>query len=312
MHLGIFAKTFVRPTFDEALDALNRGDFTHVQFNLSCVGLPTLPDRIDEDLCRAIARAHRDRGLTMAAISGTFNLCDPDEARLAANLERLDVLAEACRWLDTRIITLCTGTRDPSDMWKWHPENVGRAAWNTLASSVKRAAQIADRHEVTLAVEPEVNNVVSSPIRARKLLDEVGSPWLKIVIDPANLFRNGEPRPFSELLSEAFDWLGPDIVLAHAKPPHFPEFPGSSEWLNNFLDEPYRTLSQRALQKSTAGVWRGQQFPALLDEYRFKSFFQLYRVGLLKIAYDGPCIIHGIEESQIPDVVARLRLELRF
>ena len=40
--------------------------------------------------------------------------------------QRLEVLAAACRWLDTRIITLCTGTRDPEDMWKWHPENVRR------------------------------------------------------------------------------------------------------------------------------------------------------------------------------------------
>ena len=86
MHLGIFAKTFPRPTFEETLDAIADRGLTHVQFNMSCVGLLTLPDRIDDELCRTIARAHRDRGLTMAAISGTINLCDPDEARLAANL----------------------------------------------------------------------------------------------------------------------------------------------------------------------------------------------------------------------------------
>ena len=82
MHLGIFAKTFARPTLEETLDAVASHGLTHVQFNMSCVGLPTLPDRIDEDLCRWIAQSLRERGLTMAAISGTFNLCDPDESRL--------------------------------------------------------------------------------------------------------------------------------------------------------------------------------------------------------------------------------------
>ena len=79
MHLGIFAKTFVRPTLEETLDAVVDHGLTHVQFNMSCVGLPTLPDRLDEDLCVWIAQSLRERGLTMAAISGTFNLCDPDE-----------------------------------------------------------------------------------------------------------------------------------------------------------------------------------------------------------------------------------------
>ena len=99
----------------------------------------------------------------MAAISGTFNLCDPDAARLEDNLRRLDVLAAACRWLDTRIITLCTGTLDPQDMWKWHPETCGRSTWETLVEiRCARRSTIADRHEVTLAFEPEMHNVVNS------------------------------------------------------------------------------------------------------------------------------------------------------
>ena len=106
------------------------------------------------------------------------------------------MLAAACRWLDTRIITLCTGTLDPDDMWKHHPDNVRRSTWETLLRSMSEAVKIADRHEVTLAFEPEIHNVVSSVMRARKLLDEIGSPWLKVVIDPTNLFRPGEVRPF--------------------------------------------------------------------------------------------------------------------
>ena len=78
------------------------------------------------------------------------------------NLRRLEVLAAACRWLDTRIITLCTGTLDPDDMWKWHPENVRESTWDAWSRSMREAVKIADRHEVTLAFEPEINNVVNS------------------------------------------------------------------------------------------------------------------------------------------------------
>ena len=82
---------------------------------------------------------------------------------------------------------------------------------------MSEVAKIADRHEVTMAIEPELGNVVNSAIKARMLLDEVGSPWIKVVIDPANLFHPGDLPRMKEILDEAFEWLGPDIVLAHAK-----------------------------------------------------------------------------------------------
>ena len=222
MQLGIFAKTFPRPTLEETLDAVADRGLTELQFNMSCAGLTTLPERIDEDFCVWIARSIKQRGMSMAAISGTFNLCDPDTSRLQDNLNRLDVLAAACRWLDTRIITLCTGTLDPEDMWRWHPENVRRGTWETLIQSMSEAVRIADRNEVTLAFEPEINNVVNSVSKARRLLDEIGSPWLKVVIDPANprfvlaSFTSEWTRGYND---EAFDWLGADIILAHAKDP---------------------------------------------------------------------------------------------
>ena len=43
MQIGIFAKTFVRPTLDATLDAVAAHGVRVVQFNLSCAGLPTLP-----------------------------------------------------------------------------------------------------------------------------------------------------------------------------------------------------------------------------------------------------------------------------
>jgi sugar phosphate isomerase/epimerase len=179
MELGTFAKTFIRPTLEDTLDEMKALELTQVQFNMSCLGLATLPDRLDESSCIWIARALAERGLKMAAVSGTFNLCDPNPSRLEHNLRRLDVLAAACRWLDTRIITICTGTRNAQDMWGWHPDNGKRATWNDLVDNVREAVKIADRHEVTLAFEPEINNVVDSVIKARRLLDEIDSRWPK-------------------------------------------------------------------------------------------------------------------------------------
>ena len=55
MQLGIFAKTFTRPTFEESLDAVVEHGLKQVQFNLSTAGLPTLPETHES------GPLHRDR-----------------------------------------------------------------------------------------------------------------------------------------------------------------------------------------------------------------------------------------------------------
>jgi sugar phosphate isomerase/epimerase len=307
MHLGIFAKTFPRPTLEETLDAIADRGLTHVQFNMSCCGLPPLPERIDEDLCIWIARSFRERGLTMAAISGTFNLCDPDAGRLQENLERLKVLAAACRWLDTRIITLCTGTRDPDEMWRWHPENVRRSAWETLIASMREAVKIADRHEVSLAFEPEINNVVYSVARARMLLDQVESPWLKVVIDPANLVRPGDFPRMEEVLDEAFDWLSQDTVLAHAKNPVTGRDPEETITLRKYHSEicrglmpslPIFDLSQppEGVFKSSEEIYASEIPRQLVDR---QVFYFHYIDRLRAIGFKGAIVMHGMSEEEL-------------
>jgi sugar phosphate isomerase/epimerase len=314
MQLGIFAKTFPRPTLEQTLDAVVSHGLTHIQFNMSCMGLATLPDKLDEGSCVWIAQTLHERGLSMAAISGTFNMVDPNAARLENNLRRLEVLAEACRWLDTRIITLCTGSLDAQDMWKCHPENARKRTWERLVETMRAAVAIADRHEVTLAFEPEINNVVSSVIRARRLLDEIESPWLKVVIDPANLLLSGDlgrlgeilseatlavPRPggrfnrkgrLTEILDEAFDWLGPDIVIAHAKNP-----PGIEE------------ADVRAPVEVHARIAPEQGEPEVRPNLAWSLFYEPYLAGLKNAGFDGALIMHGLNENEVKPRASFLR-----
>jgi sugar phosphate isomerase/epimerase len=74
-----------------------------------------------------------ERNLTMAAVSGTFNMIHPNPRKRRDGLRRLGVLAGACGQLGTSVITLCTGTRDPEDMWRSHPENDVPEAWHACS-----------------------------------------------------------------------------------------------------------------------------------------------------------------------------------
>jgi sugar phosphate isomerase/epimerase len=220
MKLGIFTKTFPAPTLDAKLAAVRAHGMADVQFNLSCAGLPSLPDdpeTLDPATCTLIRETFARHGVNMAAISGTFNMIHPDETLRAAGLRKLGALAAACPTLGTQVVTLCTGTRDPQNMWRRHPDNDSPAAWADLLDSMARALALTEQSGVILAVEPEVANVVDSAAKARRLLDTLQSPRLKIIMDGANIFHAGELAHMHAILDAAFDLLGPDLVLAHAK-----------------------------------------------------------------------------------------------
>jgi sugar phosphate isomerase/epimerase len=205
-RFGVFAKTFSRPSLKGVLDAVVAHGFDCVQFNMACASLPTLPASVPGDVTQSVL----DSKLYVAATSGTFNIIDADLARRERNLERLGVLAGFCAAVGCPIITLCSGTRDPVDMWREHPENGSPEAWSDMIGALEVALRATEAFGITLGIEPEPANVISDAGRARRLLDEMQSPRLKIVMDGANIL---------EPLTEAFDLLGRDIALVHAKEP---------------------------------------------------------------------------------------------
>lgn len=215
MKLGIFSKTFQRPTIEQVFADIAFLGLEAVQFNWESAGLPEMPDELADDLCDRIRAGAKDCGLELAAVSGTFNIIHLEER--PDGMRRLRVLAAACQRLDTRLITFCTGTRDPDYLWRYHPDNGTPEAWRDMLDAVEEAVRIAEEYGVTLVFEPEVNNIVDSASKARRLLDEIRSEHLKVVIDAANLFHKGELPRMREILDEAFDLLGSDIRLAHGK-----------------------------------------------------------------------------------------------
>jgi len=217
MRLGIFAKTFEGRTPDAVLAAVSAAGFTEAQYNMACSGLESMPAAITPDEARAVAEAGATHGLRIAAVSGTFNMIHPDVAVRDEGQRRLAVIGERCAAMSTGIVTLCTGTRDPHDQWRAHPDNDSSEAWRDLLGAVERAVAMAERFDIELGIEPELGNVVSSAERARRLIDEIQSPRIRIILDPANLFEVTNLSEQRRIVSDAIELLAGRIAMAHAK-----------------------------------------------------------------------------------------------
>ena len=276
MEIGIFATTFLKPNdpapdVDGPLDQIAGLGIAAVSYDALCLGLPSMPDAIPPEQTTQTREALLARGQWMASLSATFNMAHPDPAERETGLGQLEVLAASAHAFGTDLLTLCTGTRSLESMWRFHPDNASEEAWADMRATMEQAIAIAEKYDIRLGIEPEVANVVASPQAARRLLDETGSDRLTIVMDGANIFPAGTLPRQREILDAAFDLLGGDIGMAHAKD----------------------LTRDGAAGNAAAGT-------GLLD---YGYYIHLLRQS----GFDGAVVLHGLSAAQAPGCVDFLK-----
>lgn len=275
MVAGIFSKTYEVSETEETFRRMTSQGIYHTQFNLLSAGLSTLPERMDEEKLERIRKTAQEYHITLDALSGTFNMIDPDEEKRKSGCRQFALQCRIAGILGIPIISLCTGSKNPESKWKWHEDNLTEKAWSDLMRSTEEILRYAEEEDVVLGVETEAANIINTPERARKYLDAVGSDHLKIIMDGANLFRKEQVKDMRRVLEEAFAILGKDIVLAHAK---------------DFF-----------VQEAICFIAPGE---GILD-------FACYTDLLKKAGYERALIMHGLSEEQVPASLNYLKNYLR-
>jgi sugar phosphate isomerase/epimerase len=272
MQLGIFAKTFEGKAPAMVIAQAKAAGFSTVQYNMACSGLAAMPDVISDAQVLEVAAAARIIGVSVCAVSGTYNMIHPDVAVREKGLERLHVLAARCHGLGTRLITLCTGTRNAEDQWRHHPDNTSKKAWRDLIASMEAAVAIAETHDIELGIEPELANVVCSAAKAKQLIAELGNSRVRIVLDAANLFEHTPVAEQRKCVASSIELLANHIVMAHAK--------------------------DRDADGAFVAAGKG-----VLD-------YGHYMKCLNRVGFDGPLVTHGLSADEAPGVAAFLRDQL--
>ncbi|GAA0380055.1 epimerase [Acrocarpospora corrugata] len=214
-RLGIFARTFRRTTPDEVARAVAAAGYALAHWNFAAIGRPTLDAEADVG---SVREAFDAVGLGIPSVSATYNVIHPDTDLRAAQTAQAVRLISRTPELGADVVTLCTGTRDPRNMWRAHPDNTSSRAWSDLRRTLDPLLKAARTAGVRLGVEPEPGNVVADAPLAARLLDELGAGApIGIVLDPANLLSPQTIPHLDEILDEAVGLLGERVIGIQAK-----------------------------------------------------------------------------------------------
>jgi len=178
-----------------------------------------IPGSVSDDAIAAILAASEKYGVGICAVNGTFNMAHRDAGIRAEGIRRFDGFLKAVKALGCGMATLCSGSRSEAGLWTYSPDTALDDAWDDMYGTMKQAVAIAEKYGIVLAIETEASNVISTPERARRLMDDIGSPNLRMILDCANLFHAGEAHPENvrPAIDRAIEYFGRDIVIAHGK-----------------------------------------------------------------------------------------------
>lgn len=218
LQIGAFARIWSGETASSVASAMKDATMDTAQWNFVALGRPAIDPSVTTDECASIAGQFAQSGVSIWGLSCTFNIAHPDQEIRDAHVERGLAQIGLAPALGVKVVTLCTGSRNPDNMWAWHPDNSSAAAWDTARSVLARLAEAASDHGVLLGIEPEPGNVVTGTEAAVRMLDSFGdrSPFT-IVLDPANLLTVDTLPDQEAILTRAFEALGSRTAGLHAK-----------------------------------------------------------------------------------------------
>jgi sugar phosphate isomerase/epimerase len=184
---------------------LNQADSRYWKYNGRSDVSALTPER-----CKSIAEAYRSAGIAVHSIGVYTNLIHPDEAERQANLAYFDAMMTVGAAMGVNVFITEAGHYHPEGPAPRVAHHFLEAVWKQMVATGKELARLADRHGATVLLEPFFGGFLTTAKRTRVFIQEIGSPRIRALLDPANLLEVND-------LEEMFAQLGPYIDCLHAK-----------------------------------------------------------------------------------------------
>lgn len=155
----------------------------------------------------SIVETYRRAGIDVPVLGVFTNLIEPDDDERAANLAYFERMMEIAAHNGIPIVATECGFRPGA---RGINADSYEADFARLVDSFRRLCDLAERHDLVVALEPCVLDVVPSAKRARDFVLQVGSPRAQILLDPANLIANSSE-------DDMFAYLAPHLAYLHGK-----------------------------------------------------------------------------------------------
>ncbi len=173
------------------------------------------PSALTPGYAMYLRRLFDKNGLDCAVLGCYLNLANPDPAQLRQIQDKYMANIRFAAHLGAGVVGTETGA--PNTAYQFEEACWNEESLQTFIKNLRPVVKYAEQMGVLMAIEPVVRHIVCNPVRARRVLDEIDSPNLRIILDPVNLLETYNYEKQDEILDEAVELLGRDVAVLHVK-----------------------------------------------------------------------------------------------
>ncbi len=171
------------------------------------------PSLLTEDLAAEVKEELERAGMECAVLGCYLKLAAKDEEEAL----RVRKIYLAHLRFAARIGARCTGTETPPAA---SPEGSGcrtEEQYQLFLDRVRPVVREAEETGVTLAVEPVCSHIIHSAETAERMLEDLKSDHVRIILDAVNLIDSAHTDRADELVLDAVRRLGDRVCVLHMK-----------------------------------------------------------------------------------------------
>lgn len=217
MQLGIRLHDTVDLPFEERLANVHKQGFKcgHLALKKVISEYSVENDALTPGFAMYLKKQFAKNDLDIAVLGCYLNLANPDKEQLQKIVETYKANIRFASMLGCGVVGTETGA--PNTEYLPVPECRSEESLELFIKNVRPIVEYAQDMGVIFAIEPVWRHIVYDPKRARRVLDEINSPNLQIILDPVNLLgiENYENR--EAVIDEAIELLGVDTAMVHIK-----------------------------------------------------------------------------------------------
>jgi sugar phosphate isomerase/epimerase len=160
-----------------------------------------------------------DHGLELLQIWGPYpSIISPDERVRREGVEGARAIVRLAAQMGVAGAGVRPTSHNPRGDWWPHPDNYSQETEDRFVRSLGEVVETAAGEGINVILETHVTTVLHSPERIRRVIGRVGSPRLRLNLDPVNfvgdLAAAYSPAP---LVHRLFSELGPYTDTVHIK-----------------------------------------------------------------------------------------------
>ncbi len=173
------------------------------------------PVKLTGEYAARVRRDFEDSGLECAVLGCYLNLADPDPERRARTQEIYKAHLRFAPKIGARVVGTETFANKESHFADPAPQS--EEAFRLFMDSLRPVVRCAEETGAVLAVEPVWYHIISTPERAQRMLEELPSDHLQIILDAVNLISPERAPHAEEIIRDAISRLGDRVRILHMK-----------------------------------------------------------------------------------------------